>query len=69
VRSLKSVLPDFPVECLGGYAENGRGATLVPAHALEDVANVDPFELFEGRHVEDEARLVRWQKRADGLGV
>jgi hypothetical protein len=47
VRSLESVLTDFSVQRLGGYAEDGRSATLVPAHVFEDVPDVDPLQLLE----------------------
>src|SRR5688572_33356029 len=49
-RAVESVLANLPIQCLGGYPENGRGATLVPVRTREDGLDVAPPELRE-RHV------------------
>src|SRR5688572_22761903 len=62
-RAVESVLANLPIQCLGGYPENGRGATLVPVGAREDGLDVAPLELRE-RHV---VAIVRRTVRRAGL--
>src|SRR3546814_16160627 len=50
-RPLEPELPDLPVQRLGGYTEERRGATLVPVRTEQHGLDVAAFERLEARDV------------------
>src|SRR6187200_1514118 len=49
-RAVESILANLPVQCLGGYPENRRGATLMPIRPGQHAFDMATLELCE-RHV------------------